>query len=136
MISSIIISNFDLYLVTSLYSNIYFNFFIYTIYKKENINMEEEHKSLLLPIAMKVAAKTIAFDLAFYSEEEMKEVKDDILTKNRDLKIESIVEGKEYVEEKLEDDPRYQELIKKGVKPLSAPSGQLFYLDFKYGDTD
>ena len=93
----------------------------------------EEYKSIL-PIAMRVAAKTISQDLAFYSEEEMKEVKDDVLAKNRDLKIEAIVEGKEYVEEKLEDDPRYQELIKKGVKPLPAPSSQLFYLDFKYGD--
>ena len=64
----------------------------------------------------------------------MKEVKDDILVKNRDSKIESIVEGKEYVEEKLEDDPRYQQLMKKGVQPLPAPSGKLFYLDFKYGD--
>lgn len=94
--------------------------------------MEEFEHKLVFPMAMNVAAKTIAF----YSEEEMKEVKNDILTKNRDSKIESIVEGKEYIEKKLEDDSRYQELISRGVKPmsapLSAPSGQLFYLDFKY----
>lgn len=38
----------------------------------------------------------------------------------------------EFVEKKLEDDEEYQQLMKKGVTPLSAPTGQLFYLDFKY----
>lgn len=94
----------------------------------------EEYKSILLPIAMKVAAKTISQDLVSYSEEEMKELKNDILSDNRDSKIESIVEEKEYIEKKLEDDYRYKELISRGVKPLHSPSGQLFYLDFKYGD--
>lgn len=88
----------------------------------------------ILPMAMKVAAKSIAIDLCFASEEEIKEVKSKVQSQNRDGKIESIIEGEEFVEKKLEDDPEYKELMKKGVTPLSAPSGQLFYLDFKYGD--
>jgi hypothetical protein len=87
----------------------------------------------LLPIAMKVAAKTIAQDLCFASQEEINEVKSRVQSENRDGKIEAIIEGGEFTEKKLEDDSEYKELMKKGVTPLSAPTGQLFYLDFKYG---
>jgi len=90
---------------------------------------------ILLPTAMKVAAKTIAMDLCFASEEEINEVKSKVQSENRDGKIKSIIEGGDFVEKKLEDDPEYKELMKKGVQPLSAPSGKLFYLDFKY-DSD
>lgn len=81
---------------------------------------------------MKVAAKTIAQDLIFASQEEIDEVKNKVLTENRDGKIEAIVDGKEFTEKKLEEDPEYQKLMKKGVTPMSAPSGKLFYLDSKY----
>ena len=93
----------------------------------------EEFPSLL-PIAMKVAAKTIAMDLCFSSKEEIDAVKSRIQSDNRDGKIEAIVEGGEFTEKKLEDDEEYKELMKKGVTPMSAPSGTLFYLDYKYGD--
>ena len=93
----------------------------------------EEFPSLL-PIAMKVAAKTIAMDLCFSSKEEIDAVKSRIQSDNRDGKIEAIIEGGEFTEKKLEDDEEYKELMKKGVTPMSAPSGTLFYLDFKYGD--
>ena len=93
----------------------------------------EEFPSLL-PIAMKVAAKTIAMDLCFASKEEIDDVKSRIHSENRDGKIEAIIEGGEFTEKKLEDDEEYKELMKKGVTPMSAPSGTLFYLDFKYGD--
>lgn len=88
----------------------------------------------LLPIAIKVAAKTISNDLIFASEEEIDEVKNKVLSENRDGKIEAIIEDKPFVEKKLEDDEEYQKLMKKGVTPLPAPKGHLFYLDFKYGD--
>jgi len=88
----------------------------------------------LLPMAMKVAAKTIAMDLCFASKEEIDDVKSRIHSENRDGKIEAIVEGGEFTEKKLEDDEEYKELMKKGVTPMSAPSGTLFYLDYKYGD--
>ena len=93
----------------------------------------EEFPSLF-PMAMKVAAKTIAMDLCFASKEEIDEVKKKVQSENRDGKIEAIVEGGEFTEKKLEDDEEYKELMKKGVTPMSAPSGTLFYLDYKYGD--
>lgn len=101
-------------------------------YKKEEENTKSSDFPTLLPIAMKVAAKTIAQDLIFASPEEINEVRNKVLTENRDGKIEAIVDDKEFTEKKLEDDPEYQKLMKKGVTPLSAPTGQFFYLDFKY----
>ncbi len=88
----------------------------------------------LLPMAMKVAAKTISMDLCFASQEEIDQVKNKVQSENRDGKIEAIIEGGEFTEKKLEDDEEYKELMKKGVTPLPTPSGNLFYLDFKYGD--
>ncbi len=91
--------------------------------------------SSILPMAMKVAAKTISNDLIFASQEEIDQVKNKVQSENRDGKIEAIIEGDEFVEKKLEDDEEYKKLMKKGVAPLSAPLGQLFYLDYKYGKT-
>lgn len=86
----------------------------------------------LLPTAMKVSAKTLALDLCFASEEEINEVKSRVQSENRDGKIEAVIEGGEFTEKKLEDDPEYKDLMKKG-SPLSSPTGQIFYLDYKYG---
>jgi hypothetical protein len=85
----------------------------------------------LFPLAMQVAAKSISNDLIFASQEEIDQVKKKVQSENRDGKIEAIIEGGEFVEKKLEDDEEYKELMKKGVTPMSAPSGILFYLDFK-----
>lgn len=85
----------------------------------------------ILPLAMKVAAKTISPEQLF--ETVIDGVKNRIQSENRDGKIEAIIEGGEFTEKNLEDDEEYKELMKKGVTPMSAPSGQLFYLDFKYG---
>jgi hypothetical protein len=93
-----------------------------------------EEFTSLLPTAMKIAAKTISNDLIFASKKEIDQVKNKVQSENRDGKIEAIIEGVEFVEKKLEDDEEYKKLMKKGVTPLSAPTGQLFYLDFKYGD--
>ena len=95
---------------------------------------KSEDFSSLLPIAMKVAARTISNDLIFASKEEIDEVKKKVQSENRDGKIEAIIEGGEFTEKKLEDDEEYKELMKKGVTPMSGPSGTLFYLDYKYGD--
>lgn len=89
----------------------------------------------LLPTAMKISAKTLAQDLCFASEKEINEVKSRVQSENRDGKIEAIIEGGEFTEKKLEDDAEYKNLMKKGVTPLSAPVGNLFYLDFKYDDS-
>lgn len=88
----------------------------------------------LLPIAMGVAARTIGQDIVgFASKEEIDSVKNRITQENRDGKIESIINDKPFSEKKLEEDDEYKELMRKGVTPMSAPSGSLFYLDFQYG---
>ena len=79
-------------------------------------------------------ANTVSSGLIFASKEEIDDVKSRIHSENRDGKIEAIIEGGEFTEKKLEDDEEYKELMKKGVTPMPAPSGTLFYLDFKYGD--
>ncbi len=96
----------------------------------------EESKSedfpSLLPPAIKVSSKYVSHEiLGFASEEEISEVKNKVQSENRDGKIKAVIEGGEFVEKKLEDDLQYKELMKKGVMPLSAPSGNLFYLDYK-----
>ena len=101
---------------------------------KENTQSSEFPS--LLPLAMKVASKTISNDLIFASQEEIDEVKKKVQSENRDGKIEAIVEGKEFTEKKLEDDEEYKQLMKKGVTPMSGPSGTLFYLDYKYESTN
>ena len=98
-------------------------------------NTTTEDFQTLLPIAMKVSAQTIGTDLVSVapigggnSGSEMESIRQDIKIENRDRKIESIVEDKEFEEMKVEDHPDY-------IKP-KGPSGQLFYLDFKYGETE
>ena len=98
-------------------------------------NTTTEDFQTLLPIAMKVSAKTIGTDLVTVapigggnSGPEMESIRQDIKIENRDRKIESIVEDKEFEEMKVEDHPDY-------IKP-KGPLGQLFYLDFQYGGTE
>ena len=104
------------------------------LYPEDNV---EETKSedfpSLLPTAIKVSSQYFSNEiLGFASEEQINEVKNRVQSENRDGKIESVIEGGEFLEKKLEDDSEYQELMKRGVSPLSAPSGNLFYLDYKY----
>jgi hypothetical protein len=97
-------------------------------------NSQSQDNQSILPVAMKIAAKKISNDLIFAPKEEIDAVKSRVKSENRNGKIDSIIEGVEFVEKKLEDDPEYKELMKRGVTPMSVPSGNLFYLDFKYGD--
>ncbi len=89
----------------------------------------------LLPIAMKVAAQTIGKDLVTVmpigggnSGPEMESIRQDVKIENRDRKIESIVDGKEFEEMKVEDHPDYKESV--------GPRVDLFYMDFQYGGTE
>jgi hypothetical protein len=98
-------------------------------------NTTTEDFQTLLPIAMKVSAQTIGTDLVSVApigggntSDKLKEIREDVKIENRDRKIESIVEDKEFKEMKVEDHPDY-------IKP-KGPSGQLFYLDFQYGGTE
>ncbi len=87
----------------------------------------------LLPIAMKVAASTIAD-----GDSKLLEIaKNKVIAINRDRKIDSILFDDPYEELKIEDTEEYKEYLNSGlipVKPMSGPSGKLFYLDFKYDD--
>lgn len=95
-----------------------------------NPEMESgDFKSDLLPMAMRVASRTVGFDLVSVqpmdygmTEEERNRIESEIKEENRDGKIDSIVEGKEFVEKKVEDHPDYR----------PGPGAQLMYLDFKY----
>jgi hypothetical protein len=101
-----------------------------------NFNPEENKTPefpSLLPMATKVASQLVSNQiLGFASEEEIDEVKKKVQSENRDSKIQSITEGSEYVEKKVEDDEEYKKLMKKGVQPLSTPQGVLCYLDYQY----
>jgi hypothetical protein len=84
----------------------------------------------LLPMAMKVASKTVGLDLVQVkplaspgmSQEEVDRINNEVKKENRDGKIDSIIEGKDFKEMKPEEHPDW--------KPGSRP--QLFYMDFKY----
>jgi hypothetical protein len=103
-------------------------------YINESVENNNDFPSLL-PIAMNIAKTTIGQDLGFASEEEINSVKKRIISENRDGKIESIINDEEFKEKTLEEDEEYKELMKRGVVPMTAPSGHLFYLDFKYEST-
>lgn len=94
--------------------------------------MEEKDSSeifndMAFPTVRRVSAKTLSQELSFYSEEEMQHVKSRIFSENRDRKIASVLEGKEYVELRLEDDAEYKELVSRGVKPMSTPRPTLLH---------
>jgi hypothetical protein len=80
---------------------------------------------------MKVTAKTIGMDLVSVqpmsssgmSQEEVDRIEAEVKKENRDSKIESIIEGKDYKEMKPEEHPDW--------KP--GPKGNLFYMDYTYG---
>jgi len=86
----------------------------------------------LLPMAMKVASKTVGLDLVSVqpmaspgmSQDEIDRINNEIKKENRDGKIDALIEGKDYKEMKPEDHPDW--------KP--GPKGHLFYMDFKYGE--
>jgi len=83
----------------------------------------------LLPLARKISAQTIGG----MSKEERERIESEVKSENRDGKIDALIEGKEYTEKEVEEHPDYisgTDLVP--VQPLSAPLGQLFYLDFKY----
>jgi hypothetical protein len=89
----------------------------------------------LLPMAKQIFAKTVGLDIVPVmpigggnSGTEMESIRQDVKIENRDRKIESIVEDKEFEEMKVEDHPDYRK--------SKGPSGQLFYLDFQYGGTE
>jgi hypothetical protein len=106
----------------------------------EYVEIHSKNESLsdfptLLPIAKQIFAKTVGLDIVPVmpfgggnSGPEMETIRQDVKIENRDRKIESIVEDKEFEEMKVEDHPDYKESV--------GPRGNLFYLDFQYGGTE
>ncbi len=89
----------------------------------------------LLPIAIKIAAQTISTDIVSVmpmsgpggtSKAEMDRISAETKANNRDGKIDSIIEDKEFKESSIEEHPDY-----KG--PVGG--GLLMYLDYQYGST-
>jgi len=83
----------------------------------------------LIPIATKVASQTIGLDLVTVkpisgnSQDEIDRMNAEIKSDNREGKIESVLENKEYKEKTIEDHPDYKD---------GLPHSELFYMDFKY----
>lgn len=77
----------------------------------------------LLPIAMQVASSTVGMNLV--SVQPMGNITDKLINEvkveNRDRKIDSITQDKEYDEMKIQDHPDF-----------NGPVGKLLYLDFIY----
>lgn len=87
----------------------------------------------ILPISMKVFSQTVSLDLvpvnpmkSVNNDEELKIIKNEVKKENRDRKIDSIIEGNEFKESKVEDHPDFKK----------EPKSTLFYLDFKYDSKD
>lgn len=83
----------------------------------------------LLPLSIKIASQTIATDLVAVqpmgvSGNKLDEIKKEVKTENRERKIDSLIEGKEFEEMRVEDHPDY-----------SGPKIDLMYLDFQYNAT-
>ena len=58
------------------------------------------------------------------TKEEMDRIQAEIKAENRQGKIDSVIENKEYKEKEIKDHPDYK-----------GPNIDLIYLDFKYGST-
>ena len=92
----------------------------------KNNTHTSEFDNIIFPMVKRVFAKTMADNLFFASDEEINAVKNKIKIENRENKISSILEDKKYVEKKLEDDPEYQKLKKKGSSTIKCPIRNTF----------
>ena len=93
------------------------------------LNENSSEFSSILPLATRVVSQTIAQNLlpvqplsSMMSQEELDRINNEVKSVNRDGKIESLFEGKEFKEMKPEDHPDWEKL----------PTSKLFYIDFKY----
>lgn len=66
----------------------------------------------------------------FATKEELDSVRNRIIIDNREGKIESIINGTDFTEKKLEEDEEYKRLIKKGVFTMGPPTMDVFHVDY------
>ena len=92
--------------------------------------MDKDFDRFILPVAKRIFATTISQDLVEVksfggnSDDEIKKIKSDLKAENRDRKIESLVDDKEFKEMKVEEHPYY--------RAPETPRATLMYLDFVY----
>jgi len=85
----------------------------------------------VFPMATRIAAQTVGLDLVSVvplgsnTTEELDRIKAEVEAENRDRKIESVIEGQDYEEIKVNDHPDF----------VPGPRGDLFCLDYSYGGT-
>ena len=97
---------------------------------EENTLASDTEFPSILPMAMKVASRTIGMDLVNIkplaspgmSQEEVDRINNEIKKENRDSKIDALIEGKEYKEMNPEEHPDWK------------PRIDILYLYFKYGE--
>lgn len=83
---------------------------------------------VIFPMVRRSAAQTIGMNLVSVQPMTMEpsdKVKNEVKSINRERKIESITDDKEFEEMKFEDHPDYK----------GYPEGKIFYMDYKYGVT-
>jgi hypothetical protein len=83
----------------------------------------------VFPMVTRVVAQTVGLDLVSVqplgsnTTEELDRIKAEVEAENRDRKIDSIVENKDFKEMMVNDHPDF----------VPGPRGDLFYLDYTYG---
>lgn len=82
------------------------------------------------PVAKRIYPSIGVDPGVFASKEEIDCIKQRLKIENRDGKIISIIEDREFVEKKLEDDEEYKIVSKKGVYPMSGPMMGIIHIDY------
>lgn len=93
-----------------------------------NDTLENSFGDFIFPMVRRSAAQTIGMNLVNVQPMTMEpsdKVKNEVKSINRERKIESITDDREFKEMKFEDHPDYK----------GYPEGKIFYMDYKYGVT-
>jgi hypothetical protein len=97
----------------------------------------DSFESVIFPTVRRVFSKTLGSEIGGWATQEEKDkIIQRVKQENRSGKLDEVLNDIKYVEKKLEDDEEYKEATNRGVKPMGSPTGNLFFLDFKYGDHD
>lgn len=88
----------------------------------------------LFPLAVQVAAKTVAFDLVSVQpmggdSTLLEKAKKKVTAVNRERQIDDILDDVPFEPLKIEDTDEYKDYLKSG-----SPKGNLFYIDYQYGN--
>lgn len=107
-----------------------------SLYTESSSLQPKEEFPSLLPLAMKVAAKTIGFDLVSVQPigggdpKLLEAAKTKVKATNRERQMDSVLEDKPFEPLKIEDTEEYKEYSK-----YSGPKMNLMYLDYQYNSS-